>query len=898
MKKTGKKVTQRPAAKKGKPKTAKPVQETKVGIPPEAEKKKPAPRKPSSKERVSPPSVSDAFPIVGMGASAGGLEAFTSFFNNMPAESHMAFVLVVHLDPGHASMMPELLKRHTKMDVIEAQDGMTVVPDRVYVIPPNRDMSIFGRVLQISAPAEMRGMRMPIDSFFRSLAEDQGEKAISIILSGTGSDGTLGMRAIHGAGGMCMVQDPETARYDGMPRSAIITGLADYVVPVEKMPEQIQAYVRQYYPKKPGKILYLGDTSLTAIQKILAILRTKTGHDFSHYKKTTILRRIERRMSIHQVADAAAYSQYIQEHPEEIQVLFKELLIRVTSFFRDPEAFETLEKNMLPDLIGKKPETDTIRVWVPGCGTGEEAYSIAILLRECMQEAKSDFRVQIFGTDIDEDSIAQARAGLYPANISLDVSAQRLKRHFVREETGFRIRSEIREWMVFAVQNVISDAPFTKLDLVSCRNLMIYLDLELQSKLIPMFHYSLRPGGVLLLGSSETVGTFGELFSPLDRKWKIFRRTEATSSYHGGVFTGYGVGAAGAARAADAAVKVKGITFPEIARRVLLENFAPPSVIVGERGDILYIHGQTGKFLEPSQGQPSMNVLDMAREGLKVQIRAALHRAAAKNGEVVMRSLQVRTNGGVQPADVTVRPIRMSGVEQKLFIVVFEEVGRAVKEPHKVKAPTGKGQNVRIAELEKELTYTRENLQASIEELQASNEELKSTNEEFQSTNEEFQSTNEELETSKEELQSVNEELITVNTELQSKIDLLSNAENDMRNILDSINTGIIFLDTHLRIKRFNAEAARVINLIPTDVGRPLAHIASNLKYETLSEDAGRVIDTLVVREMPVETKDGRLYLLRINPYRTTGNVISGVVMTFTEITAVAGKTEISKREG
>jgi two-component system CheB/CheR fusion protein len=893
MKKTGKKVTQKPAAKKGKPKT---VRETKAGIRPEARKRKPAPRKPASEAQFSIPSSSDAFPIVGMGASAGGLEAFTAFFNNMPAESHMAFVLVVHLDPGHASMMPELLKRHTKMDVVEAQDGMTVVPDRVYVIPPNRDMSIFGRVLQIGAPAEMRGMRMPIDSFLRSLAEDQGEKAISIILSGTGSDGTLGMRAIHGAGGMCMVQDPETARYDGMPRSAIITGLADYVVPVEKMPEELQAYVRHYYPKKPGKILYLGDTSLTAVQKILAILRTRTGHDFSHYKKTTILRRIERRMSIHQVADAAAYLQYIQEHPEEIQVLFKELLIRVTSFFRDPEAFTILQKKMLPDLIGKTTEADTVRVWVPGCGTGEEAYSIAVLLRECMEEAKSACKVQIFGTDIDEDSIAQARTGLYPANISLDVSAQRLKRYFVREETGFRIRSEIREWMVFAVQNVISDAPFTKLDLVSCRNLMIYLDLELQGKIIPMFHYSLRPGGVLFLGSSETVGTFGDLFSTLDRKWKIFRRTEATSPYHAGVFTGFGVGAAGAARAADTALKAKRISFPEIARSALLEHFTPPSVIVGERGDILYVHGQTGKFLEPSQGQPSMNVLDMAREGLQVQIRAALHRAAAKNGEVAMRSLQVRTNGGVQPTDVTVRPIRMPGVEQKLFIVVFEEVGRAVKGPQKVKPSTGKGQNARIAELEKELYYTRENLQASIEELQASNEELKSTNEEFQSTNEEFQSTNEELETSKEELQSVNEELITVNTELQSKIDLLSNAENDMRNLLDSINTGVIFLDTHLRIKRFNAEAARVINLIPTDVGRPLAHIASNLKYETLSEDAGRVIDTLVHKEVPVETRDGRLYLLRINPYRTTGNVISGVVMNFTEITAVAGKTEEKKQ--
>jgi two-component system, chemotaxis family, CheB/CheR fusion protein len=845
------------------------------------------------------PSASDTFPVVGMGASAGGLEAFTSFFKNMPSDGHMAFILVVHLDPGHTSMMPELLKRYTKMDVIEAKDGMSVMPDCVYVIPPNKDMSIFGRVLQVSEPAEVRGLRMPIDSFFRSLADDQGEKAISVILSGTGSDGTLGMRAIHGAGGMCMVQDPETARYDGMPRSAIITGLADYVLPVEKMPEQLQAYVRQYYPKKPGKILFLSDKGLTAIQKILAILRARTGHDFSHYKKTTILRRIERRMSIHQIADAVAYAQFIQEHPEEIQILFKELLIRVTSFFRDPDAFSILENKILPDLIEKKPETYTVRVWVPGCGTGEEAYSIAILLRECMQETKSDFKVQIFGTDIDEDSIAQARTGLYPANISQDVSARRLKRYFVKEETGFRIRNEIREWMVFAVQNVISDAPFTKLDLVSCRNLLIYLDLELQSKLIPMFHYSLRPGGALFLGSSETVGNFGELFSTFDRKWKIFRRTDAPSPYHAGVFTGFGMGGTGAAHAADEAAKARRISFPEIARKVLLENFAPPSVIVGERGDILYVHGQTGKFLEPSQGQPSMNVIDMAREGLKVQIRAALHRAVAKDEDVVMRSLQVKTDGQVQPTDVTVRPIRMSDAEQKVFIVVFEAVGRAVKEQKKLKAPTtGKGRDARIEELERELTYTRENLQASIEELQASNEELKSTNEEFQSTNEEFQSTNEELETSKEELQSVNEELITVNTELQSKIDQLTGSENDMKNILDNVNTGIIFLDTHLRIKRFNSEAARVINLISTDVGRPLGHISSNLRYETLFEDALRVIETLVPKEVPVETKDGRPYLLRINPYRTTGNVISGVVMTFTEITAVAGKLETSKHEG
>ena len=854
---------------------------------------KPSLRRPSPKEKAAiAPALPEAFPIVGMGASAGGLEALTAFFKNLPAENHMAFILALHLDPGHSSLMPELLRRHTSLEVVEAQDGVAVQPGRVYVIPPNKDMSVVGRTLQINPPAEVQRVRMPIDIFFRSLAEDQGERAVCIILSGTGTDGTLGMRAIHGAGGMCMVQDPETARYDGMPRSAVATGLADFVLPVEKLPEQLVSYVSQNYPKKPGRILYMGDTSLTAVQRILAILRVRTGHDFSHYKKTTILRRIERRMSIHQITNSAAYVQFIQEHPEEIQVLFRELLIRVTSFFRDLDAFAVLQKKILPYLIATKPDTYTIRVWVPGCGTGEEAYSIAILLRECMQEANLDFKVQIFGTDIDEDSIAHARTGLYPANISLDVSAPRLKRYFIKEETGFRIRNEIREWMVFAIQNVISDAPFTKLDLVSCRNLLIYLDSELQGKLIPMFHYSLRPNGFLFLGSSETVGTFGDLFSTLDRKWKIFRRREATSPYHAGGFMGFGAGGAGAQRPAEEPAQARQISFPEIAHKVLLENFAPPSVIVNERGDILYVHGQTGKFLEPSQGRPSMNVLDMAREGMKVQVRAALHRAAAKHEDVVMKSLQIKTNGGVQPADVTVRPIHATEAEQNIFIVVFEEVERAKKESRKGKELTGKGFTARVKELERELYYTRENLQATIEELQASNEELKSTNEEFQSTNEEFQSTNEELETSKEELQSVNEELITVNTELQSKIEQLTAAENDMKNILDSINTGIIFLDEHLRIKRFNAEASKVINLIPTDVGRPLSDISSNIRYESLTEDAEKVIDTLVFREVRVETKDGRTYFMRINPYRTMGNVIAGVVITFMEMTAAAEKTD------
>jgi len=467
------------------------------------------------------------FPVVGIGASAGGLEAFEQFFKHMPSDAGIAFILIPHLDPSHSSLMTDLVRRFTKMAVVEGEDGMQVEPDHVYVIPPNRNISIFHKTLQLSIPNDPRGLRMPIDFFFRSLAEDQGEKAICVILSGMGADGTLGLRAISGAGGMSMVQDPASAKYDGMPESAVKTGLTDFILPADKMPEKLIGYVSRFYPRAARRVSPLPAETPGTMQKIFMLLRSKTGHDFSLYKKNTIHRRIEKLMSVHQFEDASQYVRYLQDHPDKVKLLFRELLIGVTNFFRNAEAFDILRKKILPKMLSGKPENYELRVWTPGCATGEEVYSIAMVIREYMDELKHNFRVQIFGTDIDEEAIARARSGLYPGNIGLDVAPQRLKRFFIKEDNGYRIRKEIREDVVFAIQNVIKDPPFTRLDLISCRNLMIYFDPELQNKLIPLFHYSLNPGGILFLGPSESVGGFSDLFPVIDKKWKFYLRRES-----------------------------------------------------------------------------------------------------------------------------------------------------------------------------------------------------------------------------------------------------------------------------------------------------------------------------------------------------------------------------------
>ena len=583
----------------------------------------------------------ETFPIVGIGASAGGLEAFEHFFRSVPASPGMAFVLVPHLDPGHASILTEILQRSTAMPVAEAQDQMKVAPNRVYVIPPNRDMAIFHGTLQLSVPDQPRGQRMPIDAFLRSLAEDQGEQAIGIILSGTGTDGTLGLRAIIGAGGISLVQEPASAKYDGMPSSAIQAGYATHVLPVEKMPEvllsgaRIQS-LRQETPPAPAAV--------SGMSRILMQLRSTTSQDFSLYKKSTMRRRIERRMSQHNIEDMEIYARYLKEHPAEVQLLFKELLINVTSFFRDPEAFVVLKRDILPQLFEGKPEDYVFRAWVAGCATGEEAYSVAMLLREHMDETRQDFRVQLYATDLDDDAIAIARAGLYPPNIAQDVPPERLRRFFVKDEAGYRVKKDIREMAVFAVQNVIKDPPFTRLDLLCCRNLLIYLEAELQNRLIPTFHYALKPGGVLCLSPSESIGNHLGLFEPLNRKWKIYRAIQTADSSRAMMSRNQSVSSGSLEKAPEEAMqKSKETDFAELTRRVLLQSHAPASVVTDVKGNILFVHGDTGKYLRAAPGQATLNVVDMAREGLQLELRVALQHAAGgastQNREVAIKHI-------------------------------------------------------------------------------------------------------------------------------------------------------------------------------------------------------------------------------------------------------------------
>lgn len=823
----------------------------------------------------------NAFPIIGLGASAGGLEAFEIFFKNMPEDNGMAFVLISHLDPAHTSMMKELMSKYTKMEVLQVEDGMKLEPNKVFVIPPNRYMSAFDNTLQLSEPEDPRGLRMPIDFFLRSLAADEGERAICVIMSGTGSDGTLGLRAIHGSGGISVVQDPATAKYSGMPQSAIDTGLADYILPPEKMPAQLISYIQHTYPRRKKQDDIYRQRAGTTLQKILNLIKQQTGHDFSFYKKNTINRRIERRMNVLEIEDDAAYLRFLQEHPEEVKLLFKEMLINVTSFFRDKEAFQGLKEKILPELLMTRPPGYSLRVWVPGCATGEEVYSLCIVLREVMDSVNRDFKMQIFGTDIDEDSIAYARAGLYPSNIAIDVSPERLKKYFVKDDNGFRVKKEIRESVVFAVQNVIKDAPFTKMDLISCRNLLIYMDSQLQNKVLPLFHFSLLPGGVLFLGSSESIGGFIDLFSTADKKWKVFRRRESASAVQSTLLQGLPWTFEPHRERRDKSTTMQEVNIPDIVRKYLLDHYTPSSVIIDEKGEIVYINGRTGNYLEPAPGKANLNIFDMTREGLRMELRTAVHQARSFSREVKYTDLRVKTNGEYKLMNLTVKPLtdveRMAG----LLMVVVEETGDAKK--NKSKAEKTSKETKDVTELQEELRYTRSSLQATIEEAQASNEELKSANEELQSTNEELQSTNEELETSKEELQSINEELITVNSELQAKIEQLSRTESDLKYLLDSTNIGIIFLEDDLRIKRFTREVTKYINLIPSDLGRPLSDIAINLDIDLVGESK-KVIRNLAFKELEVKTKEGQWLLVRIMPFRNTENVFDGLVLTFTDI--------------
>ncbi len=818
-------------------------------------------------------SSNNSFYVVGIGASAGGLDALERFFGNLPESSGIAFIVVSHLDPNHVSIMPELIQKSTKMKLFQAEDGMVVEPDHVYVAPANRDLAILHGTIQLIEPVEAHGFRLPIDFFFKSLSADSGEKAICIILSGMASDGTAGLKAVKSELGMVMVQDPQSAKFDGMPSSAIKTGLADYILPPEEMPDQLIKYTSR---KVKGVSL---DREITdgkipdAFQKIFILLRTHTGHDFSLYKQNTIYRRVERRMNISQLDNLPSYIRLLQEDPAEIDNLFKELLIGVTTFFRDPESFEKLKKVML-ELVKSKPDNGQIRIWVPGCSTGEEAYSVAIILRECMNEAKKNFNVQIFATDIDSNAIEKARIGSF-SGIASDVGKERLNRFFTSEGNLFHIRKEIREMLVFAPQSVIKDPPFTKLDLISCRNLLIYLNGGLQKKVIPLFHYSLLPNGILFLGSSETISGFVDLFSMLDNKWKIYKRRD--SIYSAQPFIEFPVSRS-KGKAYETVMnknEVKNIT--QLAEKIILDSYSPNCVIVTETGDIVYIHGRTGKYLELTNGEAKMNIYEMAREGLQQELPALIRKALSGKRSLTTEGIKVKSNGTTQFINLTVKPIKEPAVMRGSLLIVFEEVKPPQKASTSKTIHFEKKSEKIIRELERELKSTKENLRSTIEELETSNEELKSTNEEMQSSNEE-------LETSKEELQSLNEELITVNTELQNKNDELSVVNNDMKNLLESVDIPTIFLDNNLFIKRFTFHATKVVNLMSSDIGRLINHIATNLRYDKFIEDAKEVLRTLVYKEVELQTIDGVWYQMRILPYRTTGNIIDGVVVTFSDI--------------
>ena len=842
---------------------------------------RPARRAKTLPQKPSPKAESAGFPIVAIGASAGGLKAFEQFFANMPPESGVGFVLVPHLDPSHASMLPDLLRKYTKMAVLQAEDGMKVQRDRVHVLPPNTEMVIMHGSLLLKKLKEPRGLRLPIDTFFRSLAEDQRDKAIGIILSGNGKDGTLGLKAIKAELGMAMVQDPSSAEYDSMPSSAIETGMVDYILTPEKMPAQLVTYKKHRVSRRVPMVVEGARSASESLQKIFQLLRSGTGHDFSFYKRNTLCRRIERRMSVHQIERLPDYVSYLERTPQEVTTLFKELLIGVTNFFRDSQAFESLNRCLMAEVLANKSKDDAVRVWVPGCSSGEEVYSIAIILRECMDKLKKDFRVQIFGTDIDGDAIDMARAGLYPASIVADVTPERLKRFFVAEEGAFRIKKEIREMVVFAIQDVLKDAPFTKLDLLSCRNLLIYLDVELQKKLLPLFHYTLRPDGILFLGSSEGINGFTDLFSLLDKKWKLFKRRPTAASAEAVVPFPASSPQAEPPRPSGTARKN---TVLDVAQKLLIEAYAPPCVFIDANGEILYTHGKTGKYLELAQGYANLNVLEMARQGIRYELASAIRRARSQKRPISLDGLEVKTDGGSQRITLTVKPVRRVEGIGELLMVVFEDVAPKQLKLGKARIAFTPKATHRISQLEQELKYSQEHLQTTIEEVETSNEELKSSNEELQSTNEELQSANEELETSKEELQSLNEELVTVNAELQGKIEDLSRANDDMKNLLDSTKIATIFLDSQLCIRRFTPEATKIINLIQSDVGRPVSHIVSNLEQDTLSRDAQEVLDSLVSKSGPVRTKEGRWYLNQVIPYRTLDNVIDGVVVTFTDI--------------
>ena len=829
--------------------------------------------------------------IVGIGASAGGLEAFQELLQALPEDTGMGFVLVQHLAPKHESILSELLSKATKMAVIEVREGMAVQPNHVYVIPPNADMSVVDGVLHLSPLAADRSRRMPIDMFLRSLAEDQQGRAIGVILSGTASDGTLGLQAIKALGGVTFAQDDASAKYSAMPRSAIAAGIVDYVLPPDSIARELKRIAKHIhiFADDQSDAGELGASS-EALNKIFAMLRNTSRVDFSYYKHGTIKRRIVRRMFLRKIDSLEEYLRFLRKNHDEVEALFNDVLINVTVFFRDPDAFEVLRKQAFPLMLNGKGPNAPIRIWVPGCSTGEEAYSLAIALLEYLGEKASDFQIQIFATDVSENIIQKARAGVYPESIAMDITSERLRRFFQKVDSGYQISKSIRDMCVFAKQDIAKDPPFSKLDMISCRNVMIYMGQLLQRRIIPLFHYALNPDGVLFLGSSETVGGFGDLFTSIDKKYKIYNKKPNASTVAFNFVPQFDMDEEPRSQNEAAPQRVD---LQRVADQILLNRYAPASVMVNGKLDIVQFIGQTGRFLDPAPGDASLNLLKMVKSGLQLELRLGFEKVK-QTGTFRKEGLLIEHNGGLKNVDFEIIRVKNTPGKELYHLVVFEEVSRTHGSPPEttgMEKPVKKAGKTKLtktelesARLKEELEATRDYLQSIIEEQRTTNEELRSANEENQSSNEELQSINEELETAKEELQSTNEELQTVNEELQNRNDELSQLNNDLNNLLSSVNIPIIMLGNDLRIRRFTPMAEKIMNLIATDVGRPITDIKPNLKIQDLRQSIARVIDTLEIHENDVEDNGGRWYSMRIRPYRTLDNKIDGVVLVFLDI--------------
>ena len=803
--------------------------------------------------------------VVGMGASAGGLDALQRFFDHMPAAHNLAFVVVMHRSPAHANLLPAILVKHSTMPIVEATDGIAIAARRVYLAPPGTLVDIADRRLRVTRGPG--GASLAIDHFFRSLARDRKERAIGVILSGRGSDGTLGLRDIKAVNGMVMVQDEATARYAGMPHSAIATELVDYVLPVEECPQQLLHHVGSpVASRRTAARVEVG--AVGVLGGILERLRCHTGHDFARYKASALRRRIERRMNANGIDSPEVYLRVLGDKSRELDALFHELLIGVTSFFRDPQSFDALGE-ALDRILAERPAKQPVRAWVTGCATGEEAYSVAIALRESASRVGCHARLQVFATDIDDQAIREARRGEFPDSIAADLSPERLERFFTRQDGVLQVKREIRDILVFSEHNLLVNPPFCKLDLISCRNVLIYLEPEAQKDALALLTYALRPGGLLLLGASDSTGGHADAFERVDRDCKLYARRAGVRALRRPRFPRPGVvGTQARARgaASQAARLQRGIV-----DQLLLEQLVPPSVLVNQSGEILHVHGKTGRFLGPAARRVAVSSLkDVIRPDLDLHVGAAIRRAA-ESGKSCHRNITVHTGAGPIRVDLRARRVESPAQLSGLVLLTFEVV-----EPARARAQAGR-----------DTRPSRPFAPAQLEGLESANEQLQTTNEELRSTNEELMSANDELETSTEELRSLNDELHAANGEMLGRIEDLSQSSDDMLNLLNSTDVAVLFLDTELKVKRYTMQATKLFNLIPSDVGRPIADLASTLEDGRMFEDASEVLRTQSYRQHKVRDRGGSWYVMRSSPYRTQAQLVSGVVITFLDVTGI-----------